>query len=125
MKLVLHSFGYKYGAPDGVNLLLDVRALPNPFWVETLRPFTGKEKDVADYVLESEAGKEFLKRFLPFFEYLLQINQEKGSHSLVVAIGCTGGRHRSVALVERIALVLADCDLEVIVFHRDILKDSH
>jgi len=124
MKLVLYSFGYKYGAPEGVNFLLDVRMLPNPYWDENLRPHTGKEKAVADYVLESDAGKQFLSLLLPFFESYLQQSQEKPDATVVAAIGCTGGRHRSVAIVETLAGRLADQDLELIVFHRDIDKDS-
>jgi len=124
MKLILYSFGYKYGAPEGVNFLLDVRMLPNPYWDAELRPFTGREKAVADYVLESDSGRRFWECFLSFFEFFLQGNRERGDLNLVVAIGCTGGRHRSVAIVQRLAAHLLAAGVELVAFHRDIDKDT-
>lgn len=124
LKFVIYSFGYKYGPPSDVNLLIDVRMLPNPYWEETLRPFTGKEKAVADYVLESASGKEFISYLMPLCDFFLRENIAKQSHSWTIAIGCTGGRHRSVAIVEQLAQQFSGANLEVITFHRDIDKDS-
>lgn len=118
-------FGYKYGPPQDVNLLFDVRFLANPYHVETLRSFSGLEPSIAEYVLKNEAGKDclqHLQRLIRFFaeQYLLS-----GKKELRVAIGCTGGHHRSVAMTEALALLLQKDFDAVEHFHRDITKESH
>ena len=120
--MVIFSFGFKYGEPVGVNLLLDVRLLPNPYWVENLRPHTGKEQAVAAYVLESESGMDFLRRIVPLLS--MYAEAYPSAKILRVAIGCTGGRHRSVAIAEKLAAILREQSIDVQLFHRDIDKDS-
>ncbi len=123
-KIVLYSFGFKYGAPVDVNLVWDVRFLPNPHWHDELRPKTGKVKEVADYVLQSEEGKAFMLHLEPLLQFLVEKNIAAGKQTLRIAIGCTGGRHRSVAVTERIAVFLTKFPVELTVFHRDIGRDG-
>ncbi len=124
LRLVLFSFGFKYGPPVDINLLLDVRFLPNPYWVEELRPKTGLLPEVGAYVLESEAGARFLELLLPALRCALEESLATGKRNVRFAIGCTGGRHRSVALVERLAGLLAMPGVEITAFHRDIERDG-
>ncbi len=92
------SFGFKHGIPKDADLVLDVRFLPNPFYVEELRPLTGNDKEVYDYVMEKEETSEFIKKAMPFYDYLLSEYEKEGKMQVTVAIGCTGGQHRSVTL---------------------------
>ena len=92
------SFGYKYGVPMDADFMVDVRFLPNPFWEVELRPYSGNDKNVYDYVMEKEETKEFLNRFISFCDYAFNEYQKEGKNHFTVAIGCTGGQHRSVAL---------------------------
>lgn len=124
LRVVLYSFGFKYGVPIDVNMLWDVRFLPNPYWDASLRPKTGKVKEVADYVMQSSEGKSFLLHFEPLLQFLIEQNSATGKQSLRIAIGCTGGRHRSVAVSERFAAFLAKYPIELTVFHRDIERDG-
>jgi len=124
LKIVLFSFGFKYGAPADVNVLWDVRFLPNPYWVEKLRPSTGLVDEVAAYVLESERGKGFIALLRPMIRFLIEQNRAAGKKSLRIAVGCTGGRHRSVAVTEALIDSLEDMPVELTVFHRDIERDA-
>jgi len=124
LKIVLFSFGFKYGAPADVNVLWDVRFLPNPYWVEKLRPSTGLVDEVAAYVLESERGKGFIALLRPMIRFLIEQNRAAGKKSLRIAVGCTGGRHRSVAVAEALIDSLEDMPVELTVFHRDIERDA-
>ena len=124
VRIVLYSFGYKYGFPVGSNLVWDVRFLPNPYWVDELRPKTGKVADVAEYVLQSEAGKTFFHHLEPLLRFLVEQHRSVGRKTIRIAIGCTGGRHRSVAVTEKIAVFLASLPVELTVFHRDIERDG-
>ena len=92
------SFGYKFGVPMDADLMVDVRFLPNPFWVVALRPFSGNDKEVYDYVMEKQETKEFLDRLLAFTDYAFAQYVKEGKNHVTVAIGCTGGQHRSVAI---------------------------
>ena len=92
------SFGYKFGVPMDADLMVDVRFLPNPFWVVALRPFSGNDKEVYDYVMEKQETKEFLERLLAFTDYAFAQYVKEGKNHFTVAIGCTGGQHRSVAI---------------------------
>ncbi len=92
------SFGYKFGVPMDADLMVDVRFLPNPFWVVGLRPFSGNDKAVYDYVMEKQETKEFLDRLLAFTDYAFAQYVKEGKNHFTVAIGCTGGQHRSVAI---------------------------
>lgn len=92
------SFGYKYGVPMDADLMVDVRFLPNPFWVVSLRPYNGNDKCVYDYVMDKPETKEFLERLLSFLDYAFEQYQKEGKNHFTVAIGCTGGQHRSVTI---------------------------
>jgi UPF0042 nucleotide-binding protein len=122
LHLTLFSFGFKYGLPGDINLLWDVRFLPNPYWIESLRPRTGLEKPVADYVLRSEECREFLKLIEPIVLFLVEKNIRIKRQELLLAVGCTGGRHRSVAVAEALREILRGQPIELTVFHRDIEK---
>jgi UPF0042 nucleotide-binding protein len=113
------SFGFRHGTPDAVELLFDVRFLPNPYFEPGLREGTGLEEEVAAYVLASERGEEFFARLQAFVDYLLPLYDGEGKAYLTIGIGCTGGRHRSVAIVEALAARLRDRGREVNVSHRD------
>ena len=114
------SFGYRHGTPASVELLFDVRFLPNPYFEETLRQGTGLEPKVASYVLKSERGAEFFKRLDHFIDFLLPFYDEEGKAYLTIGVGCTGGVHRSVAIAEAIATRLREGAREVNVSHRDV-----
>ena len=113
------SFGFKHGSPRDVDLLLDVRFLPNPHWVDDLRPLTGLDAPVRDYVLGQPDTGEFLDRVRGLFDFLIPAFQREGKHYLTIGIGCTGGRHRSVVLGEVLADHLRTLGIAVRVDHRD------
>lgn len=114
------SFGYRHGTPAAVELLFDVRFLPNPYFESELRQGTGLEKGVADYVLTSDRGRAFFARLDGFVDYLLPFYDEEGKAYLTIGIGCTGGRHRSVAVAEAVGARLRESGREVNVSHRDV-----
>jgi UPF0042 nucleotide-binding protein len=120
MSISLVSFGYKYGLPTDADIALDCRFLPNPFFVEELRPQTGTDPDVAAYVMERADAKEFLEHVLALLHFTLPRYQREGKSYLTIAIGCTGGRHRSVVLVEELRRRLAPLGHRVLVRHRDL-----
>jgi UPF0042 nucleotide-binding protein len=122
--VTLISFGYRYGIPPASELLFDVRFLPNPHFEPKLRPRTGLEKDVADYVLQNERTGELLARLGAFLDYLLERYDAEGTAYLTIGIGCTGGRHRSVAVATALAERLRQSGREVNVKHRDVEKES-
>ena len=118
------SFGFKHGPPDGLNLLFDVRFLPNPFYVPELKPFSGMEPQVASYVLENEAGREFLEMLAPLLSSLIPRYQQSGAaDQLRIGIGCTGGKHRSVAVAEAMKKILSPSAAPIAVTHRDLGKE--
>lgn len=114
------SFGYRHGTPAAVELLFDVRFLPNPYFESGLRQGTGLEAPVAEYVLTSDRGREFFQRLEHFVDYLLPFYDEEGKAYLTIGVGCTGGRHRSVAVAEAIGARLRESGREVNVSHRDV-----
>ena len=116
------SFGYKHGLPVDVDLVLDCRFLPNPHWVEELRPLTGLDADVRDYVLGQPAAGEFLEHLEGLLDLLLPAYVAEGKAYLTIAFGCTGGRHRSVVIAEAVAELLRARDLDPVVLHRDVEK---
>jgi UPF0042 nucleotide-binding protein len=113
------SFGYKHGIPLDADLVLDVRFLPNPHWVDELRPLTGLNDKVREYVLSQEAAQEFLVRIRDLLGFLLPGYVGEGRHYLTIAIGCTGGRHRSVVIANEIAGFLEEKGFPRTVTHRD------
>jgi UPF0042 nucleotide-binding protein len=124
LSISISSFGFKYGLPIDADIVMDVRFLPNPFYVSKLRHKTGLEGAVRRFVLEREETQEFLEGWLPLLHQLLPNYLIEGKHHLSVALGCTGGMHRSVALAERTAEYLRALNYDVAVTHRDIRKDA-
>jgi UPF0042 nucleotide-binding protein len=120
LEVIVSSFGFRHGIPTHADLVFDVRFLPNPHFVEALRPKTGLDPAVSAYVLEGEDTQAFLARLLPLLEYLLPSYEREGKAHLNVAVGCTGGQHRSVALAVHLARFIEDQGFSVRVRHRDI-----
>ncbi len=117
------SFGFKYGVPADADLVFDVRYMPNPHFVPDLKPQTGTDAGVRDYVLGSEEASEFLTDIEPLLRHTLPRYEREGKAYLTIAIGCTGGRHRSVAMAEELARRLG-VDRKVTVVHRDMRRDE-
>lgn len=120
MRLNLLSFGYKYGLPAEADLVIDVRFLPNPYFVDDLRPLDGRNQRVVNYVFGREATGVFLSKFKDLLDFLVPCYHQEGKSQLTLAIGCTGGRHRSVAVSEWLAGHLESPDLRITLRHRDI-----
>lgn len=117
--VIVVSFGFKHGIPIDADLVFDVRFLPNPHYVESLRPLTGESEAVRDYVFRSKVTNSFLHKLLDFMTFLLPHYMKEGKAQLIIGIGCTGGRHRSVAIADRLAGFLRDQGYNVTVEHRD------
>ncbi|MBP1555617.1 MAG: RNase adapter RapZ [Oscillospiraceae bacterium] len=118
------SFGYKYGVPEEADLMLDVRCLPNPFYVDELRHRTGLDADVRNYVFDSDSTAKVMSKVKSLLDTLLPLYREEGKTQLVVGIGCTGGRHRSVAVAEDLNSYINSLGYRSRVVHRDIGKVS-
>lgn len=119
LQFTLSSFGFKVGPPAEATHLWDVRFLPNPYWVEEMRDLTGLDPRVAAYVLDHPAGREFLRLARPFLAYLVEQNLAAGRSEMWLGIGCTGGQHRSVAVVESLGRELLSLPVDLVVRHRD------
>lgn len=117
-RIEILSFGFKYGLPIDADIVMDVRFLPNPHYIPELRPLTGKDEPVYEYVMSFPETEEFYQQFSTLLQTIMPGYVKEGKSSLTVAIGCTGGQHRSVALSERIGAVLAE-DYRVNITHRD------
>ena len=118
----LVSFGFRYGTPQAVELLFDMRFLSNPYFEEELRDLSGREKRVSDHVLENERGQELFFRLKEFLSYVLPLYDEEGKAYVTIGVGCTGGRHRSVAVAEALAAWLGEMGRQVNLEHRDLEK---
>lgn len=116
------SFGFKYGTPTEADLVFDVRCFPNPFYVDELKHLTGLDMPVRDYVFASEETRKFTKMLFDMIDYLLPLYTREGKSQLIVAIGCTGGKHRSVAIADALYRHELEKDVKVTVGHRDIQK---
>ncbi|MCH5264670.1 MAG: RNase adapter RapZ [Lachnospiraceae bacterium] len=121
--LTFVSFGFKYGIPSDADLVFDVRFLPNPFYVESLKPQTGNDAEVYDYVMASEKAREFLVKMKEMLDFLIPNYIMEGKTQLVIAIGCTGGKHRSVTLTNAIHKEFENTEYGCKKEHRDIEKD--
>ncbi len=119
----LISFGYKHGIPYDADLVFDVRFLPNPHFVDALRPLDGRDAPVKDFVLSEDESRQLLARLEDLVRFLLPLYQREGKAYLTIAIGCTGGRHRSVTLVEALRSVLQGLGFEPLVRHRDLDRE--
>lgn len=122
MHVVIVSFGYKYGIPVDSDLVFDTRFLHNPFYIDALRGKTGRSKAVKDFVLQSEGAKKFLWQLYQFIDYMMPHFLEEGKSTLTIALGCTGGKHRSVVLAESLKQHLREQNFSVRLNHRDIFK---
>lgn len=123
LRATVVSFGYKYGLPVDADLVVDCRFLPNPHWVPELRPQNGRDTAVRDYVLSRRGAKEFLDSYTEVLRLLINGYEREGKHYMTLAVGCTGGKHRSVAMAEQFAARLRDEGLEVQVAHRDLGRE--
>lgn len=121
--LTVVSFGFKYGLPLDADMVVDMRFLPNPHWIPELREHTGRDQDVSDYVLSQEGISEFLDRYVELLGLVNGGYRREGKRYLTLAVGCTGGKHRSVAVAEELARRLADESLAVTVVHRDLGRE--
>ncbi|WP_421629232.1 RNase adapter RapZ [Corynebacterium pseudogenitalium] len=122
--VTVESFGFKHGTPRDADLVLDVRFLPNPFWIPELREFRGIDAPVADYVLSQPGAKAFVDNFLTMLKDMLKGYRHEGKDFITVGIGCTGGHHRSVAISEEIVRRLRESDdVDVNVLHRDLERN--
>ncbi|GGA56889.1 nucleotide-binding protein [Pseudoclavibacter endophyticus] len=118
------SFGFKYGMPTDADMVADVRFLPNPFWEPDLRAFTGRDKQVSDYVLAQEGAEEFVDAYVETLEPVFHGYERENKRHATIAIGCTGGKHRSVAMTEHLAQLLrGNPELSVTVRHRDLGRE--
>ncbi len=124
LNITLMSFGYKYGLPQDSDLVFDVRFLPNPFYIESLKDFTGNDKNVQDYVMSFDTTAVFINKLIDMLLFLLPHYITEGKTNLVVSIGCTGGKHRSVTIANRVATILSEQNYRVIVNHRDVNKQK-
>ena len=123
--ITVMSFGFKYGIPQDADLVFDVRFLPNPYYIDTLREKTGNEAEVQDYVMQNDKGRIFLDKLKDMMEFLIPNYILEGKNQLVIAIGCTGGKHRSVTLANALYQLLdQEESYGVRIEHRDIGKDS-
>jgi len=122
LQVAVESFGFKHGLPLDADMVFDVRFLPNPHWDEALRPLTGHDPSVRDYVLETSSGSDFVDRVHDLLSSLLPQYESEGRSYLTIAIGCTGGRHRSVAVSEELAERLRSDGVAVQAAHRDLTR---
>jgi UPF0042 nucleotide-binding protein len=122
MNIILTSFGYKYGVPADADLVFDVRFLPNPFFVSELRNLSGNESPVSDYVMNNEAARGFREKFFDLIAFLTPLYEQEGKAYLTICVGCTGGMHRAVAVINSLQSFLAGKGYQVRVIHRDLGK---
>ena len=123
LRATVMSFGYKYGIPLDADLVVDCRFLPNPHWVPELRERTGLDSDVNDYVVEQPGAREFLDRYAELLQVIAGGYLREGKRYVTIAVGCTGGKHRSVAMSEHLAARLVRDGVETVVVHRDMGRE--
>ncbi|MBP3727677.1 MAG: RNase adaptor protein RapZ, partial [Pseudobutyrivibrio sp.] len=123
--ITIVSFGFKYGIPEDADLVFDVRFLPNPYYDTELRPFTGNDQPIKDFVLKYDEAQTFLEKTTDLIKFLIPNYIKEGKNQLVIAVGCTGGKHRSVCLADEIFNALnSDESYGLKIEHRDIGKDA-
>lgn len=122
LQLIFVSFGFKYGIPLEADLIFDVRCLPNPFYVKELRPLTGLDESVREYILQYDETAEFMKRLTDFLDYSVPLYKAEGKSEVVIAIGCTGGKHRSVTVARLLYTHFTEQLQKTTIHHRDIGK---
>ena len=119
-RVAVMSFGFKYGIPLDADFVFDLRFLPNPFWIPELRAHNGRDREVADFVFAQEGANEFVDQVVALLDTVLAGYLRENRRYATVAVGCTGGKHRSVAVAERISEALSSADIETFVVHRDL-----
>lgn len=124
LNIKVMSFGFKYGVSTESDLVFDVRCLPNPYYVESLRSHTGCDECVRDYVMSFEQSREVFNKLKDLIDYLIPLYVHEGKSQLVIAFGCTGGKHRSITFAELMARHLSENNYKVQKYHRDITKDK-
>ena len=124
MTVNVTSFGFKYGLPMEADLVMDVRFMPNPYYIEALRPKTGLDRDVYEYVFKFQQTKDFMKRLEDLLAFTLPLYAEEGKTSLTIAVGCTGGHHRSVAVTHALTAFIRQQGYSVTENHRDMSRSS-
>ena len=124
LMVTIRSFGFKYGIPTDSDLVFDVRFLPNPFYIQELKEMTGNDKPVSDYVMSFEESQVFLKKLVDMVEFLIPLYIKEGKNNLVISIGCTGGKHRSVTLANALYAALGQEKHMLLLQHHDIEKDA-
>jgi len=122
MQTTVMSFGYKFGIPNDVDVVIDCRFLPNPYWDEALRPLSGRDPEIVEYLWAQDLTEEFIRRLESLLDLLVPAYRAEGKAYLTIAMGCTGGRHRSVAVAEALARSMEASGLHARVTHRDIEK---
>lgn len=120
MSINIQSFGFKYGVPKDASLIMDVRFLLNPHFVPELKALDGKTEKVKDYVLSNDNARMFLKKYLDLLDYLIPLYEKEGKAYLTIAVGCTGGKHRSVAIAESVFKHIEKPGRKILITHRDI-----
>jgi UPF0042 nucleotide-binding protein len=120
MRINILSFGFKYGTPHDASLIMDVRFLANPYFVPELKDFNGKSQEIKNYVLNNYEARRFTKKFLDLLDYLIPLYEKEGKAYLTIAVGCTGGRHRSVTIAEALFEHIKKPGRQIIITHRDI-----
>lgn len=123
LSIYVESFGFMYGLSSDSDNVLDVRFLPNPFWVEKLQMMSGKDEPIAEYLMGFEETRQFLDKLGDMFKFMIPFYIREGKSRLNIGVGCTGGRHRSVFIAEKLGQILADEGYRVTVHHRDIDRD--
>ena len=122
VKLALISFGYKYGLPLDADIIIDIRFLPNPYWVEEFKDLDGLDSRIVDYIMDFESAKDFLNSFVNLIESLIPLYQFERKYHLTIGVGCTGGKHRSIVIANELGSRLTKDGYQVAVTHRDIDK---
>ncbi|MDU3351955.1 RNase adapter RapZ [Clostridium sp.] len=125
LSVTILSFGFKYGIPVDSDLVFDVRFIPNPFYIPDLKPYSGNDEPVKKYVLNQEETKGFIKRADDMLDFLIPNYKKEGKRQLIISVGCTGGRHRSVAIANALYKKLLERNYNASVEHRDIREDVH
>ena len=125
LSVTILSFGFKYGIPVDSDLVFDVRFIPNPFYIPDLKPYSGNDETVKKYVLDQEETKGFIKRADDMLDFLIPNYKKEGKRQLIISVGCTGGRHRSVAIANALYKKLLERNYNASVEHRDIREDVH
>ena len=123
LKINVMAFGYKYGMPLDADLVFDVRCFPNPFYIDELKRRTGNDKEVQDYVMSFPTAVKFMEKLQDLMSFMIPLYIEEGKISLTIAIGCTGGKHRSVTMTNKLADYLKSKDYEVSITYRDLGKE--